>query len=642
MKGHILKYFTILVSTLLLTQANAQFCTVDNGIINVPGFYPISNDIPCFVRNQPIDLTLQMLFNDSTSNSQPLSYGQFVIDSIIGLPCGINWTTDKQNATVKHGYLPGEQGCLRLFGTTNDPPGWYNVVLKMSVKIGSLSTFFPMNSNGLGLSWVLQLRVKNYVSDPCPIIDPNTTSMTPRCSNRDSSYLFSKLSGRVFYDNDNNGREDIGEIGLNNFKMIANSNYYGLTNTSGNYELYLLPGTYTVRPDLTNTGYTVTTGRAVSTVTMQGGLDTLAPIGVYPTTPINDISVVGTYSNFRPGFNSTVWLTVKNNGNMPIPSAIVEYTYVDDMSYLVSTPTEVSHDTRNNKLVWEFSNLFPGEERLISANFTLDVNVNLLGTQLPTEAKALPINGEININNNTDLIEIEVTGSFDPNDKTPYPSGDLSEAFIRSGEPLRYRIRFQNTGTDTAFNIVVRDTLDDTKFDVSSLKMLGASHNYNFHIDDGKYAVWEFSNILLPDSNVNEPLSHGYILFNIDLKDGLTHGDEVNNGAGIFFDFNPVVLTNVANSKVNFNMVEGGNVGGVSSKPQLFPNPVNGMLQVKLLDAETINIEIVDLTGKVVHKAIADGNLLITDISNLNAGMYIVRVKGQQGKVMNRKILIGE
>lgn len=32
---------------------------------------------------------------------------------------------------------------------------------------------------------------------------------------------------------------------------------------------------------------------------------------------------------------------------------------------------------------------------------------------------------------------------------------------VAGNESLVYTIRFQNTGTDTAFNIVVKDTLDD-------------------------------------------------------------------------------------------------------------------------------------------------------------------------------------
>src|SRR5262249_13810922 len=50
-----------------------------------------------------------------------------------------------------------------------------------------------------------------------------------------------------------------------------------------------------------------------------------------------------------------------------------------------------------------------------------------------------------------------VFGSYDPNDKTAEPVGTGDDHFIPADTTLHYLIRFQNTGNDTAFNIVVRD-----------------------------------------------------------------------------------------------------------------------------------------------------------------------------------------
>ena len=63
--------------------------------------------------------------------------------------------------------------------------------------------------------------------------------------------------------------------------------------------------------------------------------------------------------------------------------------------------------------------------------------------------------------NNTDTVITEVTGSFDPNSKEVYPRGDVHPDFIAGGEELEYIINFQNTGTDTAFTVILIDTLSN-------------------------------------------------------------------------------------------------------------------------------------------------------------------------------------
>ena len=100
-----------------------------------------------------------------------------------------------------------------------------------------------------------------------------------------------------------------------------------------------------------------------------------------------------------------------------------------------------------------------------------------------------------------------VVGAFDPNDKNETKSGELYKGEYDQGEFLNYTIRFQNTGNDTAFNVVIRDTLE-SRLDITSFEMIEASHPYEFTLKDGKYATWTFSNIKLPDSIINETLSH--------------------------------------------------------------------------------------------------------------------------------------
>ncbi|MBC7775527.1 MAG: DUF11 domain-containing protein, partial [Phycisphaerae bacterium] len=109
---------------------------------------------------------------------------------------------------------------------------------------------------------------------------------------------------------------------------------------------------------------------------------------------------------------------------------------------------------------------------------------------------------------------VENTGSFDPNDKQGFPTGTGSEHNIRPGQTIDYLIRFQNTGTDTAFTVEVRDTLS-AFLDPINIRPGASSHPYIWELSGQGVISFTFSNIMLPDSNVNEPASHGFVQFSI-------------------------------------------------------------------------------------------------------------------------------
>lgn len=139
---------------------------------------------------------------------------------------------------------------------------------------------------------------------------------------------------------------------------------------------------------------------------------------------------------------------------------------------------------------------------------------------------------------------LPVTGSFDPNDKRGFPLGWSESGNIEPGTKLNYIIRFQNTGNDTAFKIVLRDTLPLT-LNPASLRFQGASHPCQWSLESPGQAVLRvvFDPIALPDSNRNLAGSQGYFAFSIDPADSLPLGTEIHNFADIYFDFNEPVRT---------------------------------------------------------------------------------------------------
>ncbi len=139
---------------------------------------------------------------------------------------------------------------------------------------------------------------------------------------------------------------------------------------------------------------------------------------------------------------------------------------------------------------------------------------------------------------------MEVIGSYDPNDKQVFPTGITANKYIKPDDELEYLIRFQNTGNDTAFKVVIRDTIQTGVIDIATLTSGASSHDYTFNIYGHGIAEWTFDNILLPDSNVNEPGSNGFVQFKAKLLPNIAPGTIVTNSADIYFDFNAPVATN--------------------------------------------------------------------------------------------------
>src|SRR5206468_6143358 len=111
---------------------------------------------------------------------------------------------------------------------------------------------------------------------------------------------------------------------------------------------------------------------------------------------------------------------------------------------------------------------------------------------------------------------------------------------------------------------------------------------------------FNFPNINPPDSNTNEPLSHGYVQYKVKLKNNLPIGTQINNTAFIYFDFNAPVVTNTTTNTIALV----SSVGDKRHKTQdvrLYPNPASDVVTISV-DETMIGstATITDLTGRKV------------------------------------------
>ncbi|MBI4647008.1 MAG: T9SS type A sorting domain-containing protein [Bacteroidia bacterium] len=231
----------------------------------------------------------------------------------------------------------------------------------------------------------------------------------------------------------------------------------------------------------------------------------------------------------------------------------------------------------------------------------------------------------------------EVVASFDPNEKLVKPKGITDGRFIPNGTQLEYHVNFQNTGTDTAFSVVIRDTISQY-LNVETIEFGVTSHPCTYRIFGTGILEWKFHNIILPDSNVNEPESHGFLKYKVRLKQDLANGTLIENRAGIIFDYNAPVITNTAwNTVYDTTLVMTVPVRIAERKDifAVFPNPARKELTIQIKTDYTgkIEIDLINGTGMVCAH-IFKGNVQKGTEKVINfkpkqgiTGLYLVRMK---------------
>jgi len=220
-------------------------------------------------------------------------------------------------------------------------------------------------------------------------------------------------------------------------------------------------------------------------------------------------------------------------------------------------------------------------------------------------------------------------GSYDPNDKQGFPLGYGAAHLIEPGQSLDYFIRFQNTGTDTAFTVVVVDTLS-AWLDPASIVPGASSHPYRFVLSEAGILAFHFDNILLPDSNVNEVASHGFIKFRVQQRDSIPLGTVVTNRAAIYFDFNPPVFTNETYHQVGENFVPSGTHDWAvkAAAIRVSPNPVSGndVLRFENLSVSNGRFDLYDGRGQFVLTRSFSDDRVSLEPAHLPTGLYFFKI----------------
>jgi len=182
----------------------------------------------------------------------------------------------------------------------------------------------------------------------------------------------------------------------------------------------------------------------------------------------------------------------------------------------------------------------------------------------------------------------EIIGSYDPNDKLVTPAGVGESHDIYKGDELTYKIRFQNTGNDTAFTVILVDTLDFEHLNISTLEILNSSHPHTLSIEDAQILTFTFDNILIVGVE-NETINHLFI--------------------------------------------------------RVYPNPASSVFYLEMPDDilqqyPDLQLEMFNTKGQVVLANYLNKTQLSFDISKLKNGIYYYNLFSKSQLVTNGKLLI--
>lgn len=431
------------------------------------------------------------------------------------------------------------------------------------------------------------------------------------------------IKGTVFVDNNGNGIKDGADNFFPNVRVTStkgSATIASTTTSTGQFLNRVDTGTYSTTVNLIKPYFTINPASKTSVFANYNTKDSFG-FALVPIPNKRDLRVTVTSTSLlRPGFNATYAVSYINEGTEVINDVVIKLVLPFNMDFVSSVPANSTY--ANDTVTWNIGTLSP------LANATINVTVKAdpppalsIGDVAMVIAIAEPVTGDQTPLDNRDSSRRAARGSYDPNDKSENVNGTLRPDQIGQ-QYLTYTIRFQNTGTDTAFNIIIRDTLD-VNLDWQTLEMIDASHANHFAIKESNMLAWTFTNILLPDSNTNEPLSHGYVIYRIKPKSALVTGDEVKNTASIYFDFNPPVQTNTTQTIVRPVLVPQPSVSGVAANYCSMQGIQRGKLN-NLPAAGSSVTAMVKLNGN--NLAIAADSTFGFDVGTLAAGAHVIEV----------------
>ena len=241
-----------------------------------------------------------------------------------------------------------------------------------------------------------------------------------------------------------------------------------------------------------------------------------------------------------------------------------------------------------------------------------------LGQLLTNVIDISPLAGDVVPLNNSNTNAQIIIGSYDPNDKMESRGGEILHSSFGANDYLFYTIRFENTGTAEAENVIVKVEINPNDFDINSLRILDSSHEATIRITNYKLEII-FQGIMLDSGG------HGNILLKMATNPDLQINDFVQSKANIYFDYNFPILTNDATT--TFAVLSAEDFDPINAF-KMYPNPVEDKLFIQSVEAIK-SVEVYDQSGRLVVVNMPNQAEIEIDFEKQVPGIYFVKITTQ-------------
>ncbi len=441
---------------------------------------------------------------------------------------------------------------------------------------------------------------------------------------------FYTVQGNIKVDMDTNGCDASDpDNAWVKFNVVGDNGLETFISNEGNYLLSLQSGHYAIDLSSENSFYTISPANIDFTLP-EAENPVVQNICITPNGPHQDLEItILPIIPARPGFDATYRLMYRNKGTTTM-SGTVDLTYQEPIVDFISSDTPVLMQSSGD-VQFAFNDLAPLEKRDIYVTFNINSPMEtppvIAGQYIGFGATVLPVVGDEIYKDNFMGLKQIVVNSFDPNDKACLEGSTVAPDMI--GEYVHYMIRFENTGTFAAQNIVVKDMIDTTKFDVSTLIPLSGSHPFETRLSDTNKVEFIFENIELPFDDAN---NDGYVAFKIKTLPSLVVGDTFSNSASIYFDYNFPIVTNTATTTIQQLQTSDFDF---ASEFTLYPVPTKNILNIQAKNGvEVKSVSIYNMLGQLLQ--VESGSVSAVDISALERGTYFLKIHSSKGNAVTR------
>ncbi len=427
------------------------------------------------------------------------------------------------------------------------------------------------------------------------------------------------ITGKTFYDLNANTLFDGADSYCPAKLTLTKAGNAISTVVNGTYQVGVDKGTYVSTITDAPLYYTYTPLSYTSIfAALNNQIDSLNNFAFQPIPNQNDLVIDLVTGAFRPGFTGIAHVTLKNVGTTTKSGSM--NVLLNHPNITISSCIPAATNITGNAATLAY-NLNPTQQISYVVEYAVDL-LATIGSNVVASASA-PDVSDLTPANNSDTVHRVISASYDPNEKEVYPKGNIPPSFIANGDVLEYIVNFQNTGTDTAFTVIVTDSISQ-KLNLSTFKLISSSYPVTVNFYDKE--VWfRFYNINLPDSSTNQALSHGFVKYSIKPMSNCVLGDSILNKAYIFFDYNAPIITNTTSTHI-LNPVS---VKEIAAKDQtaIYPNPSNGS-SIRVTSSNPMtSVEIYDALGQKLQTTSANHvSEMHIAVDGLRTGVYFINI----------------